>query len=97
MSEYTVVHGGLEEANASLNQAVLYTGVIISDLGMVLRTMGEATQGQALPLWADLQAQWNAEYEDLQLKLRGASVSSDQAADIFKSGDTKSGQIMGGA
>jgi uncharacterized protein YukE len=94
MTEFTVRHSQLEEANTAFNAAVRRAIQIVSELNAVLQNAGQATQGRAVPLWGDLQAQWNAVAQDLNTRLESGARSSLAAHDAFRQGDDQSVRIM---
>jgi len=94
MSDFCVQHGGYAEVNSSLAQAVRQLGTILDDLNGFLRGMGDATQGQALPLWGERQQKWTQAYQDMNVRLSSGASASNSAAEAFLEGDRRGQQIM---
>jgi uncharacterized protein YukE len=94
MSDFSVQHGSYAEVNTALAHAVQQMGTILEDLNGFLRGMGDATQGQALPLWGERQQKWTQAYQDMNLRLSSGASASNSAADAFLDGDRKGQQIM---
>jgi uncharacterized protein YukE len=94
MTAFYVNHGAHEEATGILQSAVSGMGTILEDLNNFLRSMSEATQGQAAPLWAEQQRKWTTDYGIMQQNLGSGASATASIGDIFLEGDRTGARIM---
>jgi hypothetical protein len=94
MSDFTIRHTALSEANTEFKAAVNRAIAIIDHLNGVLRNVDTATQGSQVPLWEGQQAVWNTAQADMQNRLKSGADASLQAHDWFKEGEQASVRIM---
>ena len=91
---WTVNNPGVSEVNDALAGAVRSCTSIIAQLDDVLARMNQATQGSALPLWADLATQWDGAASDMVHRLGLASRAGVGAHEAYITGDRRSVAIM---
>lgn len=96
MSDFAVFNSQVEEANANFRSALAQVGRILEELNSYLRTMGEATQNKSVPLWQELQTQWNGQYHQQQVAMEGDCRASMGAHDAYKEGDQHTVRVMSG-
>ena len=96
MTSFSVDHRGFAEVNALMSSAVGQMGTILDDLNRVLKNMGQATQGKAVPLWAEQQTHWNKQYLMMHGRLTSGSNAAGNVANVFDEGDRRGQQIMAG-
>ncbi|MBB5152472.1 WXG100 family type VII secretion target [Saccharopolyspora phatthalungensis] len=95
MSDFFVRHSQYSDVNQVLAQAVGFMGSVLEELNTFLKGMGEATQGQAAPLWQEQQVQWNKTYTDMHHRLNTGHKASNEAQQIFQDGDRRGAAIFG--
>jgi hypothetical protein len=91
---FTITNPALSEANDELKTAVWLVGDILDRLNGVLARMGQATQNSAVPLWQDLQTNWNRAYHQMLIDLTGGHRASVNAHDWYLNGDLQAVRIM---
>jgi len=94
MTAFDINHNGYLEVNEQLLSHVRTVGTILENLNASLKGIGDATRGQATPLWIEQQNQWNGIYVEMQNKLNTQTLSSINVHDIFKEGDVRGAKIM---
>ncbi|CAM04706.1 WXG100 family type VII secretion target [Saccharopolyspora erythraea NRRL 2338] len=94
MSDFLVNFGSYGEVNQRLTQAANRMGTILDDLNNFLKNMGEATKGQAAPLWQEQQLKWTQAYMDMNTRLNTGARTSTEVANIFQEGDRRGANIM---
>jgi len=67
---------------------------IIGDVETALRGVPASVQASGVPLWGDLQATWNARYEDMRTRALLNVKATDGAYEEYKWGDQQSTYIM---
>jgi len=92
--DFQVNNPAVTTANEELNAAVGVAGTILDELNGHLARMATATQNSGLPLWADLQNQWNQAYDDMIVRLEAGHRASVDAHDWYLGGDLHSVRIM---
>jgi len=94
MTQFTVDHSAYEASNTTLLGYVNSMGDILNDLNRVLGRMDEAVEGKALPLWADLQRQWDSAYVQMNQELAQGHAASVKVADTYAEGDSQGARIV---
>jgi hypothetical protein len=91
---FTINNPALAEVNDELKAAVWLVGDILDRLNGDLARMGSATQNSALPLWQDLQTNWNRDYGKMLIDLTGGHRASVNAHEWYLNGDLQAVRIM---
>lgn len=91
---FLVNNPGMDEVTFDLAGAVTKAGQLLEGTNQVLNTTAQATQNSGLPLWDDLRSQWSGAYDDMVTRLHSGAVSTGEAHDLYKQGDSQVVRIM---
>jgi len=94
MTSFYVDHGAHEEITSVLFASHRDMGTILEGLNARLNSMPEAVKGQAVPLWAEHQTKWNADYGTMHANLGSGANAAANIGDIFVEGDRNGARVM---
>jgi uncharacterized protein YukE len=87
VTQFDINHDGYADANDQLLGHVNEMGDILETLDTVLRNIPDAYGGQAAPVWAEDQSNWQKAYQEMLTNLQGVYGKSIKVAEIFAQGD----------
>jgi uncharacterized protein YukE len=94
MTSFYVNHGEQADAHNILQSAVSNLGSILMDLNHSLRSMNEAVQGQAAPLWEDQQKKWDGDYHMMCDRLHSGATAVLDIHETFLEGDRNGARVI---
>jgi hypothetical protein len=91
---FTILNSPLADENARLLSYVGEVGRIIDRLNGAIGRMAQATQNKGVPLWEELQRNWNAHYQQMWTALTQGHAASVGAHEEYINGDNAAARCM---